>query len=171
MEHIKKVFVIHKTHLDIGFTDSAQHVLQRYMDTFIPGAIQTAKICNQDGKKNFVWTVGSFLIEHYLNHGKDPQQLLEAIQQGYIAWHGLAVTIHTELMDQELLRYDLGICKRLDERFGRHTIAAKMTDVPAHTHAMSSPPGGSGNPISARGRKRFLETGPYSPVPLEIWRF
>lgn len=151
MEHIKKVFVIHKTHLDIGFTDSAQHVLQRYMDTFIPGAIQTAKICNQDGKKNFVWTVGSFLIEHYLNHGKDPQQLLEAIQQGYIAWHGLAVTTHTELMDQELLRYDLGICKRLDERFGRHTIAAKMTDVPAHTHAMI--------PLLAEAGIQYLHVG------------
>ena len=63
MPTIKKVFVIHKTHLDIGFTDSAAAVLHRYMETFIPGAIATARACNQNGKKNFVWTVGSFLIE------------------------------------------------------------------------------------------------------------
>ncbi len=66
MNNIKKVFVIHKTHLDIGFTDSAQAVLHRYMETFIPGAIATAHACNRNGEKNFVWTVGSYLIELYL---------------------------------------------------------------------------------------------------------
>lgn len=39
---IKKVFVIHKTHLDIGFTDSAASVLEKYVNTFIPRAIETA---------------------------------------------------------------------------------------------------------------------------------
>lgn len=136
MGTIKKVFVIHKTHLDIGFTDSAGKVLERYMDTFIPGAIETARACNRDGKKNFVWTVGSFLIEHYLKYGKEPERLVQAIEEGAIAWHGLAVTTHTELMDGELLRYNLGISQRLDQRFGRRTIAAKMTDVPSHTHAL-----------------------------------
>ena len=135
MGTIKKVFVIHKTHLDIGFTDSAKTVLERYMDTFIPGAIETARVCNQDGKKNFVWTVGSFLIEHYLQHGKEPERLIRAIEEGAIAWHGLAVTTHTELMDGDLVRYDLSISQRLDQRFGRRTIAAKMTAVPSHTQA------------------------------------
>ena len=136
MGTIKKVFVIHKTHLDIGFTDSAKTVLERYMDTFIPGAIETARVCNQDGKKNFVWTVGSFLIEHYLQHGKEPERLIRAIEERAIAWHGLAVTTHTELMDGDLVRYDLSISQRLDQRFGRRTIAAKMTDVPSHTQAL-----------------------------------
>ncbi len=133
---IKKVFVIHKTHLDIGFTDSAEAVLHRYMETFIPGAIATARECNKDGKKNFVWTVGSYLIELYLEKGQNPQLLEEAIQDGIIAWHGLPLTTHTELMDGKLFQYGLSISQRLDQRFGRHTIAAKMTDVPSHTHAM-----------------------------------
>ncbi len=133
---IKKVFVIHKTHLDIGFTDSAANVLHRYLETFIPGAIATARACNQDGQKNFVWTVGSFLIELYLERGQDPDLLVKAIEDGVIAWHGLPVTTHTELMDGKLFDYGLSISQRLDQRFGRHTIAAKMTDVPSHTHAM-----------------------------------
>lgn len=136
MGAVKKVFLIHKTHLDIGFTDSAEKVLQNYLDVFIPGAIETAHICNKGGKKNFVWTVGSFLIEYYLEHGKDPELLESAIQDGIIAWHGLPVTTHTELMDEKLVRYALSIGQRLDKRFGRHTIAAKMTDVPSHTHAL-----------------------------------
>lgn len=133
---IKKVWVIHKTHLDIGFTDSAAAVLDRYLNTFIPGAIATARACNQGGKKNFVWTVGSFLIQLYLEQGRDPGLLEQAIRDGVVAWHGLPVTTHTELMDGKLFQYGLGISQMLDQRFGRHTIAAKMTDVPSHTHAM-----------------------------------
>ena len=78
---IKKVWVIHKTHLDIGFTDSAAAVLDRYLNTFIPGAIATARACNQGGKKNFVWTVGSFLIQLYLEQGRDPGLLEQAIRE------------------------------------------------------------------------------------------
>jgi len=133
---IKKVIVVHKTHLDIGFTDSAENVLHKYLETFIPGAVRTARECNKDGKRNFVWTVGSYLIERYLKEGSDPEMLAEAIKNGFIAWHGLPLTTHTELMDGKLFEYGLSISKRLDERFGRRTIAAKMTDVPSHTHAM-----------------------------------
>lgn len=133
---IKKVFVVHKTHLDIGFTDSAANVLRKYVDTFIPRAIDTAYACNADGKKNFVWTVGSFLIDYYLQHAEHPERLVQAIEDGYIAWHGLALTTHTELMDEKLFRYELDIAKKLDARFGKKTIAAKMTDVPGHTHAI-----------------------------------
>lgn len=133
---IKKVFVVHKTHLDIGFTDSAANVMHRYLETYIPGAIATARECNKDGRKNFVWTVGSYLIERYLKDGSDPELLEQAIEDGVIAWHGLPLTTHTELMDGKLFEYGLSISKRLDERFGRQTIAAKMTDVPSHTHAM-----------------------------------
>ncbi len=136
MENIKKVIVVHKTHLDIGFTDSAEAVLHRYMETFIPGAIATARECNQNGEKNFVWTVGSFLIELYLERGQNPDLLVQAIQDGDIVWHGLPLTTHTELMDGKLFQYGLSISQRLDKRFGRHTIAAKMTDVPSHTHAV-----------------------------------
>ena len=133
---IKKVIVVHKTHLDIGFTDSAENVMHKYLETFIPGAVKTARECNRDGKRNFVWTVGSYLIERYLKEGGDPDMLVKAIEDGCIVWHGLPLTTHTELMDGRLFEYGLSISKRLDERFHRHTIAAKMTDVPSHTHAM-----------------------------------
>ena len=36
-------------------------------------------------------------------------------------------------MDRRLLDYDISIAKKLDQQFGLHTIAAKMTDVPGHT--------------------------------------
>lgn len=136
MAQVKKVFVIHKTHLDIGFTDLAQTVMDTYLHTFIPQAIETARICNRDGKKNFVWTVGSYLIRYYLDYATDAGKLREAIARGDIAWHGLAVTTHTELMEPDVLEYDLSLFRALDKEFGRTTISAKMTDVPGHTAAL-----------------------------------
>ncbi|WP_141501400.1 DUF5054 domain-containing protein [Paenibacillus luteus] len=59
-----------------------------------------------------------------------------AIQKGFIVWHGLPFTTHSELMDPALFRYGLSISHELDIEFGKQTIAAKMTDVPGHTLAM-----------------------------------
>ncbi len=132
---IRKVHVIFKTHLDIGYTDLSSVVLEKYRTEYIPRALRIARELNTDGRREFVWTVGSFLLDDYLSHA-DPQQtaeLDEAVRRGDIAWHGLATTTHTELLDPELLRFDLSLAQALDRRYGRHTIAAKMTDVPGHT--------------------------------------
>ncbi len=48
---MKKVFVVSKTHLDLGFTDYAENIRQKYINTFIPSAINLAKQVNSD-KRN-----------------------------------------------------------------------------------------------------------------------
>lgn len=135
---IKKVHVVFKTHLDIGYTDFSQTVLDRYVNEYIPASVRLATEINSGDKKKFIWTVGSYLIDYYLKNASDDEVKLlkSAIDKGYIAWHGLAMTTHTELMDEALLKYDLQISKRLDKQFGKTTVAAKMTDVPGHTKAM-----------------------------------
>ncbi len=37
---MKKVIVVSKTHLDLGFTDYAENIRRRYIDSFIPSAIE-----------------------------------------------------------------------------------------------------------------------------------
>lgn len=132
---ITNVIVVFKTHLDIGFTGPAAEVLQQYCDFFIPAAVDLAFRANIPEHKKFVWTVGSYLIKYYFAHADAAgcERLSEAIRLGYVCWHGLACTTHTELMDRRLLDYDISIAKKLDQQFGLHTIAAKMTDVPGHT--------------------------------------
>lgn len=139
MEEIKKVIVIHKTHLDIGFTDFAQNVMDNYVMHFIPKAIETAaKINLEDSPKKFVWTVGSYLVQYYMEHADKEgiESLKKAISMGNVEWHCLPCTTHTELMSAEIFKYGLEIGKNLDCMFGKHHFAAKMTDVPGHTIAM-----------------------------------
>ncbi|MGL6174548.1 MAG: DUF5054 domain-containing protein [Cellulosilyticaceae bacterium] len=159
---IKKVHVVFKTHLDIGFTDLAKNVVDQYINHFIPKAIDLAEELYDKGEREqFIWTVGSWLIDEYLRIG-DVQQinrLEKAIQKGLIRWHGLPFTTHTELMSEQLFEYGVSLSKRLDERFHTKTIAAKMTDVPGHTIGMV--------PILARNNIKFLHIGvnPASYVP------
>lgn len=138
---IKKVHVVYKTHLDIGFTDLGQTVLDRYVKEYIPHSVALAKELNTREHKMFIWTVGSFLIDHYMKHADEngKKELTEAIEAGDICWHGIASTTHTELLDMDLFRYSLSIGQKYDKQFGRKTIAAKMTDVPGHSIAIVEP--------------------------------
>jgi len=135
----RRIHLIFKTHLDVGFTDLAKRVVKTYVDRFIPGAVAVARdLRERHGARRFIWTTGSWLIHHALETTtpRRRRELEAAIAAGDIVWHGLPFTVHAELMDAALFRAGLGIAKELDARFGRRTIAAKMTDVPCHTRAI-----------------------------------
>ena len=135
---IKEILVICKTHLDLGFTNFAETIRQKYLNEYIPNAIKVAEgLAKRDIEEGFVWTLGSWMIKEYLDNmdAKSCAKMEEAINKGWISWHALPFTTHTELMDAELFQHGLSISKELDIRFGKRTTAAKFTDVPGHTIA------------------------------------
>nr|WP_286672291.1 DUF5054 domain-containing protein [Cohnella hashimotonis] len=137
--NIDTVHVIFKTHLDLGFTDLAENVIRQYCEQYIPAAVTLAEQLAVEGDEvAFIWTTGSWLIHEFLKRADEAQtrRLEAAIDRGAIVWHGLPFTTHTELMDAELFEYGLSLAGELDRRFGKQTIAAKMTDVPGHTRAI-----------------------------------
>lgn len=133
---MKKVIVVSKTHLDLGFTDYAENIRQKYIDTFIPEAIDLAEKVNKDGKKYFVWTTGSWILKEALAVPERKAQLEKAIRDGNIAPHAMPFTTHTELLDEDSLDFGLSIVDALDTLRYRKTVAAKMTDVPGHTKGL-----------------------------------
>lgn len=171
MTNFKRVHVIFKTHLDIGFTDLAQHVVDRYMNLFIPQALDLAeRLAQEEGNAKFLWTTGSWLIHEYLRTASPDlrARMEEAIRHGRIAWHGLPFTTHTELMDAKLFEFGLSLSRELDRKYGKTTIAAKMTDVPGHTIGIV--------PMMARNGIQYLHLGvnPASTKPhvpeVFVWR-
>ncbi|MBQ2614608.1 MAG: DUF5054 domain-containing protein [Clostridia bacterium] len=153
----KEVLIIFKTHLDIGFTDFSQTVMDNYLNVFIPNAIRVGNAL-KNTKTPFIWTVGSWLVWEALKRDTDGS-VEQAIKDGIITWHGLPFTTHTELMNKELFAYGLSLSMRLDARFGRNTIGAKMTDVPGHTIGMV--------PMLRENGVEFLHIGvnPATPNP------
>ena len=150
---MKKVFVVSKTHLDLGFTDYAENIRQKYINEFIPQAVKLAKSVNTDSKKNFIWTTGSWLIKEALLYSTEEQKekLISALKEGNIVPHAMPFTTHTELLDDDTLNYGLSIVDGIDEIRGRKTVAAKMTDVPGHTKAIV--------PLLARRGIKLLHIG------------
>ena len=162
IQNIKDLHVVFKTHLDIGFTDFAYKVKEQYMEDFIPRALKLSKeIKEKRPDLSFVWTTGSWLIYEALEiyKGKQLKEFEHAITERQITWHGLPFTTHSELMDKSLFRFGISLSKELDKRFGKKTIAAKMTDVPGHTRAIV--------PLLAEAGIKFLHIGlnPGSTAP------
>lgn len=84
---MNKIIVLFKTHLDLGFTDLACYVEDNYMKNYLPNAMRVAKEMRGQ-KEGFIWTMGSWMIEKYLEEGKHPEVLEDAILHGEVRWHG-----------------------------------------------------------------------------------
>ena len=167
----QRIHVIFKTHLDVGFTDFARRVVENYFQNYIPRAIALAReLRESESAERFIWTTGSWLIYEYLEQAAPEQRraMEAAIQAGDIVWHALPFTTHSENMDAALFRFGLGLSQELDGRFGRRTIAAKMTDVPGHTRGIV--------PLLAEAEVQFLHIGvneastPPNAPPVFVWR-
>ena len=135
------VLAVFKTHLDVGFTDFAHVVRQRYLDEFFPRAIAVASALRErEGTEQFRWTTGSWILSEALDaEAKSGGRAVQtAVERGDLCWHALPFTLHTEYCDRSLLEHGLTLSARLDDRFGTKTRAAKMTDVPGHTRGLVS---------------------------------
>lgn len=135
---MKKVIVVSKTHLDLGFTDYADVIKEKYIHNFIPNAIELAEKVNTADKKYFVWTTGSWILKEALKDSEESEKLAKAIREGNIAPHAMPFTLHTEVLDDDSVDYGLSIVDKLDEMRGGKTVSAKMTDVPGHTKGLVS---------------------------------
>lgn len=139
---VTKVYVVFKTHLDVGFTDLSSVVTKRYVNEFIPKAIDVAEKLRADGSgERYIWTTGAWIIWKYLHTAspKDVARLNEAIRRGDIVWNAAPYTVESEAMSKDLLKSTLFLSQKLDKTYGKHTIAMKMTDVPGHTRSIITP--------------------------------
>ena len=153
---IKRVLIVFKCHFDAGFIDTQANVVHRYFNEFFPKAIETAEQLDRrkgSDHANYTWTTGSWLLYEYLEQAPPDQRkkMEQAIHSGFIAWHALPFSWQTELMDPSLISGAIALSQSLDQRFGRKTTGAKMTDVPGHTRGLVSP-------LAAAGVK-FLDIG------------
>lgn len=161
-QEVSKVYVVFKTHLDVGFTDLSSVVTQRYVSEFIPKALDLSEKLNAEkAKEKYVWTTGAWLVWKYL-HSASPREvkrLEAAIRRGDIVWNAVPYTVESESMNLDLFETSLLLSQKLDKKYGKKTIAAKMTDVPGHTRSIVAP--------MNRAGIRFLHVGvnPASPIP------
>jgi hypothetical protein len=92
----------------------------------------------------------------------------DALERGDIAWHGLPFTWQTEMISPSMIEGSIALSRSLDQRFGKVTTGAKMTDVPGHTRGLIAP--------LQKGGIKFLEIGvnggstPAVLPPIFLWK-
>ncbi len=137
---VREVIVVFKTHFDIGYTDMASNVVQRYRTTMIDQALA---VCDQNrdlpADQQFVWTLPGWpmhkILEDWPGQTRERQQrILEAVREGRFAIHALPFTTHTELLELEDLVRGMGYASDIARAAGiPRARDAKMTDVPSHS--------------------------------------
>ncbi len=151
------VYVLFKTHFDLGFTDLAAPVLEKYLTDFVPKAVATGRAL-EGTDTPFVWTLPSYVLQLALERDADGT-VDAACRDGILSWNAAPCTFHTEFMSERLFTFALSLSRDLDRRYGRATTGMKMTDVPGHTVGIV--------PLAARAGIKFLHVGlnPSSPKP------
>lgn len=143
MPKIKTIYIVFKTHFDIGFTKLAAEIVENYAQNMLPAVVETCEQTQIFGEKQqYVWTMSSWPLVQSLNpeiadeaHIKKAKEL---IRQKQISWHILPFTTHTEFCGLEEFIRGLYFSKRLSDEYRQWPIAAKMTDVPGHTWILPS---------------------------------
>ena len=132
------VWVVFKTHFDIGYTDTVADVLRKYRVQMMDNAMADHRKQTQlPPEKRFAWTVPGWPLAHILG----PQQSRpagprhrQAVREGALAVQALPFSLHTESCELEDLVRGLQFSSQIARDYGQPLpIAAKMTDVPCHS--------------------------------------
>jgi hypothetical protein len=169
---VDQVWVVFKTHFDLGYTDLAENVFTKYRVNMMDGALKVIdQNRNEPPEKRFVWTVAGWpLARAILDREQDhvrKQRIEAAVKEGSLAVHALPATLHTESFDLEDLVRSLHYSSRLARDYGRPlSISGKMTDVPEHSWVLPT--------LMAHAGIKFLQIGcnsacQYPRVPRLFW--
>ncbi len=131
---VREIVVVFKTHFDIGYTQLAREVVERYRTSMIDKALEVCEAAQGlPPEQRFVWTIPAWPMQQILWNGQTPERrkrIEKAVGEGLLVWHALPFTTHTELLEPEDVIRGLGFASRLSRASGQPLPRdAKMTDV------------------------------------------
>lgn len=150
-----EIFLLHHTHLDIGYTHHQDEV-ERIQWESLEEALRLgeASAGNPPGAR-FVWNPeGIWPVESYVtaHPGEETEALMEGIRKGWIELDGMYAGLLTGLANEEALLHAFDAGLRLAERSG----------VPIRSEMLSDIPGFSWGLVEALSRNgiEYLSIGP-----------
>ena len=139
-EGVTDIIVVFKMHVDIGYTNLAEGVLQKYTTSMLEETLRSIEETSTlPESEQFVWTIPGWPLKYMLENssGEYQEKLSKAIAEGRIVPHALPATYETEASDLETLVRGLSITSGINQRFGLPEARdAKLTDVPSHSWAL-----------------------------------
>jgi len=135
------IYLIHQSHLDIGYTDPQGYILQhhlQYLDSVLDLATATD---DWPEASQFRWNVeASWPLRHWLaaRPARDRDELIERVRQGRVEVCALPFSMHTEAYSIDELARQLRFTDELRESHGLPITTAMQTDVPGATIGLLS---------------------------------
>ncbi|MEV0619637.1 glycoside hydrolase family 38 C-terminal domain-containing protein [Nonomuraea sp. NPDC050404] len=127
------VFVVHHSHLDIGYTDPQGTVLRHHLD-YLDAAVRLAEeTASWPDDAKFRWSVESSMPALKWLEARPPEMVesfAALARAGSIEVTALPFQLHTEACSTEELHRQLRFTGQLERRFGFATKSAMHTDVP-----------------------------------------
>ena len=120
---VTDVWVVFKTHCDLGYTMSAGAVFKKYREPMMDSAIQLIEADrSRPAAERFKWSiVGWPVAAVILGPEQTPERrgkIEEALREGSIAVHALSCTTETDALDLEDLVRSHGFSSRLARTYG-----------------------------------------------------
>lgn len=128
-----KIYVIHHSHTDIGYTERQEKIEQYHVD-FIRQAVAICEASHTDEKpewKGFKWTCETFwAVEKFLEEATDKEKeaFINALRRGDIELSGTYLNM-TELVQYELLADMLARAGRFAAPYGLNVRSAMTADI------------------------------------------
>ena len=135
------VFLVHHSHLDIGYTDTQGSVLQHHLQ-YLDSVLDLASATDdwpEDAK--FRWNVeANWPLLHWLKNRSesDRTRFFDRVREGRIEICALPFSMHTEAYSIDELAHQLRFADELRERYDVPIQTAMQTDVPGATIGLLS---------------------------------
>lgn len=134
-----RVYLIHQSHLDIGYTDRQPVVLENQC-AYLDAAVELAsRAATWPDPARWRWNVETTLpLERWLHTRPRRQReaFFDLARAGLIEVCALSCNMHTEAFSIDELARQLAFAADLRERFGLPIVSAMQTDVPGATSAL-----------------------------------
>ncbi len=138
--HVTDIVVVFKMHVDIGYTNWAEGVLQRYSNEMLDETLESIdETSSLPKEEQFVWTIPAWPLKYMLENcsAENKISLEKAIKEGRIVPHALPITFQTEASDLENLVRGLSMASEINKKYGLPEARdAKLTDVPSHSRVL-----------------------------------
>lgn len=134
---VEDIIIVFKMHFDIGYTDLAESVLQKYTTSMIDETLRSVEETNKLPKEEqFVWTLPGWPMKYIMENTSDVYgaKIENALKNGRLRVHALPFTFETESSDLETLVRGMSYSSQLNRKYGQPLVrGAKLTDVPSHS--------------------------------------
>ncbi len=134
---LEQIIFVFKTHFDIGYTDLAERIVQKYSTSMINETLKTLdESKSMPTNEQFRWTIPGWPMKEILENrsGESKKVIDDAIRNGRFVVHALPFTFETEAGTPEALTRSMQFSSKIARDHGLELPRdAKLTDVPSHS--------------------------------------